>query len=150
MKYYLLFALILILGSCQVSDTDTIDAVDKPLTSWADAYFGFDYQKALDYMTPESEKWIRFAASNITEKDITFINENNKGMKTEIVDRYVMAGDTSCSARIRVSDFVQLGFVGQENKVIDQAEYQITLVKRDGKWLVKTEGPLRSGRQSHD
>ncbi len=150
MKYYLLFALAFLFSSCQLSDTNSPDAIDKPLTAWAEAYFGFDYEEALDYMTPESEKWICFAASNITEKDITFINENNKGVKTEIIDRYIMAGDTSCSARIRVSDFVQLGFVGQENKVIDQAEYQITLVKRDRKWLVKTEGPLRSGRQSHD
>ncbi|MBP3775981.1 MAG: hypothetical protein J6I37_03230 [Prevotella sp.] len=150
MKYYLLFALVFLLGSCQVSDNDTLDAVDKPLSTWAEAYFGFDYEEALDYMTPESEKWIRFAASNITEKDVAFINEHNRNVKTEIIDRYIMAGDTSCSARIRVSDFVQLGFVGQEDKVIDQAEYQITLVKRDDKWKVKMEGPLQSGKQSRD
>jgi len=150
MKYYLLFALVFLLGSCQVSDNDTLDAVDKPLSTWAEAYFGFDYEEALDYMTPESEKWIRFAASNITEKDVAFINEHNRNVKTEIIDRYIMAGDTSCSARIRVSDFVQLGFVGQEGKVIDQAEYQITLVKRDDKWKVKMEGPLQSGKQSRD
>ncbi|MBQ8154436.1 MAG: hypothetical protein IJ069_12335 [Prevotella sp.] len=150
MKYYLLFALVFLLGSCQISDNDTLDAVDKPLSTWAEAYFGFDYEEALDYMTPESEKWIRFAASNITEKDVAFINEHNRNVKTEIIDRYIMAGDTSCSARIRVSDFVQLGFVGQEDKVIDQAEYQITLVKRDDKWKVKMEGPLQSGKQSRD
>ncbi len=150
MKYYLLFALVFLLGSCQVSDNDTLDAVDKSLSTWAEAYFGFDYEEALDYMTPESEKWIRFAASNITEKDVAFINEHNRNVKTEIIDRYIMAGDTSCSARIRVSDFVQLGFVGQEDKVIDQAEYQITLVKRDDKWKVKMEGPLQSGKQSRD
>ncbi|MBQ8715398.1 MAG: hypothetical protein IJ552_09370 [Prevotella sp.] len=150
MKYYLLFALVFLLGSCQISDNDTLDAVDKPLSTWAEAYFGFDYEEALDYMTPESEKWIRFAASNITEKDVAFINEHNRNVKTEIIDRYIMAGDTSCSARIRVSDFVQLGFVGQEDKVINQAEYQITLVKRDDKWKVKMEGPLQSGKQSRD
>lgn len=71
-------------------------------------------------MTPESEKWIRYAASNITEQDIQYINEHNKDVRTEIVDRYIMAGDTTCSAHIRVSDFVQLGFVGQNGKVVDQ------------------------------
>jgi len=150
MKYYLLFALVFLLGSCHLNDDNSPNAVDKPLNAWAEAYFGFDYEEALDYMTPESEKWIRFAASNITEKDVAFINEHNKGANMEIIDRYMMTGDTACSARIRVSDFVQLGFVGQENKVIDQAEYQITLVKRDDKWKVKMEGPLQSGKQSRD
>ena len=58
----------------------------------------------------------------------------------------MMAGDTTCSARIRVFDFVQLGFIGEDSKVIDQAEYQVTLVNRDGKWLVRMEGPLQSGK----
>ena len=146
MKYYLLFALAFVFNSCQLGDEHASDAVDKPLMAWAEAYFGFDYEEALDYMTPESEKWIRFAASNITEKDVSFINEHNKGAKVEIVDRYIMAGDTTCSARIRVSDFVLLGFVGQENKVIDNAEYQVTCVKRDDKWKVRMEGPLQSGK----
>ncbi len=146
MKYYLLFALAFVFNSCQLHDENAPEAVDKPLKDWSEAYFGFDYEEALDYMTPESEKWIRFAASNINEKDVSFINEHNKGAKIEIIDRQMMPGDTTCSARIRISDFVLLGFVGQENKVIDEAEYQITLVKRDGKWKVRMEGPLQSGR----
>ena len=146
MKYYLLFALAFLLNSCQLTDANSSEAVDKPLLAWAEAYFGFDYKEALDYMTPESEKWIRFAASNITEKDVSYINEHNQEAKVEIVDRYMMAGDTTCSARIRVSDFVQLGFIGEDSKVIDQAEYQVTLVNRDGKWLVRMEGPLQSGK----
>ena len=146
MKYYLLFALALIVDSCQLYDENAVDAVDKPLKAWSEAYFGFDYEEALDYMTPESGKWIRFAATNITEKDVSFINEHNKGAKVEIIDRQMMPGDTTCSARIRVSDFVLLGFVEQENKVIDVAEYQITLAKRDGEWQVKMEGPLQSGK----
>lgn len=146
MKYYLLFVLAWMLNSCQLHDENASDAVDKPLLAWSEAYFGYNYKEALDYMTPESEKWIRFAASNITEEDISFINEHNKGAKVEVIDRHILEGDTTCSARIRVTDFVQLGFVGQEGKVVEQAEYQITLAKRDGKWKVRMEGPLQSGK----
>lgn len=146
MKYYLLFAWVFLLGSCQSGDMDSAEAVDKPLNEWAEAYFSFNYKEALEYMTPESEKWIRYAASNITEQDIQYINEHNKDVRTEIVDRYIMAGDTTCSAHIRVSDFVQLGFVGQNGKVVDQAEFQVELVKRNGKWLIRMEGPLQSGK----
>ena len=82
-------------------------------------------------------------------KDIDFINGQNNVVKVDILDRQISA-DTTCISRIRVSDFVQLGFVGQENKVVDQAEFQIPLVQRDGKWLVRMEGQLQSGRQSRD
>ena len=149
MKYYLLSIMLLLLNGCQLHDDNGSGAVDKSLQEWAEAYFTFKYEDALEYMTPESEKWIRFAATNITEKDIDFINRQNNVVKVDILDRQISA-DTTCISRIRVSDFVQLGFVGQENKVVDQAEFQIPLVQRDGKWLVRMEGQLQSGRQSRD
>ena len=146
MKYYLLFAIVFLCAGCQLHDDNSLEAIDDSLTTWAEAYFAYDYEKSLEYLTPESEKWIRFAASNITEQDIRFINEHNKGVKVTIIDRHVMAGDTACAAMIRVTDYAQLGFADQDDKVIDQAEYQVTLVKRNGKWLVKMEGPLQSGK----
>ena len=149
MKYYLLSIMLLLLNGCQLHDANGSGAVDKSLQEWAEAYFTFKYEDALEYMTPESEKWIRFAATNITEKDIDFINGQNNVVKVDILDCQISA-DTTCISRIRVSDFVQLGFVGQESKVVDQAEFQIPLVQRDGKWLVRMEGQLQSGRQSRD
>jgi hypothetical protein len=149
MKYYLLSIMLFLLAGCQLHDDNSPNAVDKPLNAWAEAYFTFNYEDALEYMTPESEKWIRFAATNITEKDIDFIKGQNNVVKIEILDRQITA-DTTCVSRIRVSDFVQLRFVGQDSKVVDKAEFQIPLVKRDGKWLVRMEGQLQSGKQSRD
>lgn len=149
MKYYLLSILLPLMASCQLHDDKSPEAVDKSLNAWAEAYFTFNYEDALDYMTPESEKWIHFAATNITEKDIDFIKGQNNVVKIEIIDRQISA-DTTCISQIRVSGFVQLGFVGQENKVVNQAEFQIPLVRRDGKWLVRMEGQLQSGKQSRD
>ena len=141
--------MLFLLAGCQLHDDNSPNAVDKPLNAWAEAYFTFNYEDALEYMTPESEKWIRFAATNITEKDIDFIKGQNNVVKIEILDRQITA-DTTCVSRIRVSDFVQLGFVGQDSKVVDKSEFQIPLVNRDGKWLVRMEGPLQSGKQSRD
>ena len=141
--FFLLTALTM--ASCNAGFEGDDAALDVA-SQWADAYFNCDFHEAANYATPESDKWLRFAASNITEKDVSYINEHNQEAKVEIVDRYMMAGDTTCSARIRVSDFVQLGFIEEDSKVIDQAEYQVTLVNRDGKWLVRMEGPLQSGK----
>ena len=62
MKYYLLSFLIFLLMGCQLIDGKSENAVDKSLENWADAYFNFHYQDAMEYITPESGKWIHFAA----------------------------------------------------------------------------------------
>ena len=144
MKYYLLSFLVFLLTGCQLINGKSENAVDEPLTNWAAAYFNFHYQDALEYTTPESGKWIRFAASNITEQDVAFIKNQDKNAQVEIIDRHMMAGDSTCSARIRVSNYVELGSFGQENKQVDNAEFQVILVNRDGKWLVKMEGLPRN------
>ena len=150
MKYYFFLFMLFLLTNCQLQDNNSPESVDKPLSAWAEAYFNFDYKEALEYMTPESEKWIRFTATNITQQDIDFIKEQGKTPRIEILNRHILADDTTCTASIRVSDFVQLGFVGKDNKVVDQAEYQITLVKHNGEWLVRMEGQPQSERQSRD
>ena len=144
MKYYLLSFLVFLLTGCQLINGKSENSIDEPLTNWADAYFNFHYQDALEYMTPESGKWIRFAASNITEQDVEFIKNQDKNAHVEIIERHMMAGDTTCSARISVSNFIELGGFGQENKQVDNAEFQVILVHRDGKWLVKMEGLPRN------
>ncbi len=149
MKYYILSFMLFFMASCQSSGDSNTNAIDKSLSTWAEAYFNFDYEKAMKYMTPESGKWIRYAASNITENDISFIKTQNKQTRIEIID-HQLQGDTLCYATIRVSDFVQLGVEAQDNKAIDQADFYIKLVKRDGDWLVRTEGLPRSEKQSRD
>ena len=150
MKYYILFFLSFLMTGCQLQDGSGTSDADKALTSWADAYFNFNYEKALEYMTPESGRWIRFAASNITEQDVAFIKEQNPQTQIEIVNSQLSEADTVCNANIHVSHFIQLGFSAQDNQVVDGADFQIQLVKRNGNWLVRTEGLPRSGKQSRD
>lgn len=150
MKYYYSLFLCFLLTSCQLQDSSSASAVDSSLSKWAEAYFNFDYKEAIEYMTPESAKWIRFAASNITEKDVEFIREHSDKTLIEITDRQMVEGDSVCNARIHVSNFVQLGTGANGNQVIDNADFIIRMVKRNGNWLVRTEGLPRSGRQSRD
>lgn len=150
MKYYYPLFLAFLLASCQLNDENSANAVDKSLNKWTEAYFNFDYKKAMEYMTPESGKWIRFAASNITEQDIEFIKAQQVETHVDIIDRQMAEGDSLCNAKIHVSHFIQLGLRPEDNKVIDEADFLIQLVKRDGDWLIKTEGLPQSGKQSLD
>ena len=150
MKYYYPLFLTLILASCQLSNNDIADGADRVLNEWADAYFNFDYKKAMEYMTPESGKWIRFAASNITEQDIKFIKAQQLPTQIDICDRQLTEGDSICNATIHVVNFIQLGIDANHNQVIDEDDFKIQLVKRNGDWFVRTEALPRSGKQSRD
>lgn len=149
MKYLLTFLSFLLVG-CQLFDEGTPDAAENTVTSWADAYFNYDYEEALKYTTPESEKWIRFAASNITEKDVDFIRQQGNKASAEVQSRQIAEGDTVGTVDIRVSNYVQLGAIGKENKVVNEGIFSIRVVKRSGKWQVRMEALPRNERQSRD
>ena len=150
MKYYILLFMTFLMGGCQVQDDHGKSAAEKSLTSWANAYFNFDYEKALKVMTPESGQWLRFTASNITQEDVDFIKQHDAQTQVEILNSQITEGDSICNAYIRVSNFIQLGNTAQDDQMIDTDEFLIQLVKRDGDWLVKTEALPRSGKQSRD
>ena len=179
MKYYIFLLLTLFVASCQQQDKIGADQssnwcapsselvltklksvltnftggkndAEKKLIIWANAYFNFDYEKALQHATPESEKWIRFAASNITEQDLDFITEQNPPTEIDILHSQMTESDTVCNANIRVSRFIQLGLSAQDNRVIDHADFQVQLVKRGDDWLVRMEGLPQSGMRNHD
>ena len=153
MKYSLLTILTILsilLASCQMFNDNTSGAADKVVISWADAYFNYDYKKALKYMTPESEKWIQFAASNITEEDVEFIRQQVNAAKAEIKEQHITESDTIGAMVISVSNYVQLGTIGKGNQVIDNGEFYIPLVKRDGQWKIRMEALPRNERQSRD
>lgn len=150
MKYYYPLFLTLLLVACQPNNDNSAEGADKVLNEWADAYFNFDYKKAMEYMTPESGKWIRFAASNITEKDIEFIKAHEVATQINIHDGQITEGDTIYNAKIHVSNFIQLGIDADHNQVIDEDDFHVQLVKRSGDWLIRTEGLPRSGKQSRD
>ena len=179
MKYYIFLLLTLFVASCQQQDKIGADQssnwcapsselvltklksvltnftggksdAEKALISWANAYFNFNYEKAMQHTTPESEKWIRLAASNITEQDVSFIREQNPPTQIEILNHQQTENDTVCNTYIRVSKFIQLGLLPQDNRVIDQAIFHIQLVNRSNEWLVRMEGLPQSGKQSRD
>lgn len=150
MRYYFLLFMTFLMAGCLVQDDHGKSAAEESLASWANAYFNFDYEKALKMMTPESGQWLRFAASNITQQDIDFIKQHEEHTQVEVLNSQIVEGDSLCNAYIRVSNFIQLGNTAEDNLVIDKDEFLIQLVKRDGDWLVKTEALPQSGKQSRD
>lgn len=62
-----LLAGVLLTASCSYSEEK---AIEQSVVGFAQNYFNLRYQKALNACTPESEKWVRFKATNITQEDV--------------------------------------------------------------------------------
>ena len=115
--------------------------------NWADAYFNCDFHEAATFATPESDKWLRFAASNTTEQDLQTL----EGKATATADDYfTVANDTLRIVTLYVKNFLKPVAVGSPAQIQEEGTFLITVVKRDGKWKVRMEDLPQSEKQSRD
>jgi hypothetical protein len=130
--------------ACDNSNSET----EQVATRWAQAFFNYNFQEAQQYVTPESEQWLRFAASNVTQQDIDALN-NNEGA-TVSIDGYYPGTDSTGIVYLNVENYLQMDSIGKVGTRRQHGSFQMMLVKRDGKWKVRMEGLPRNERQSRD
>lgn len=147
MKLYLVA---LLLTGCSLLNTKG-DAYETA-SAWAEAYFNCDYKTALEYVTPDSEKWLRFAASNTTEDDIQLMNSQNA--EISIVDMTtapsINTDEELCIITLNVSHYLSPTSLGEKPRQEQDGMFLVTLVKKDSKWLVRMADLPRSEKQSRD
>ena len=142
--FFLLTALTM--ASCNAGFEGDDAALDVA-SQWADAYFNCDFHEAANYATPESDKWLRFAASNTTEQDLQVL----QGNATATADDYfTVANDTLRVVTLHVRNFLKPAVVGSTPQLQEEGTFLVTVVKRDGKWKVRMEDLPRSEKQSRD
>lgn len=118
--------------SCQQSEEEKLSNM---VDSFAVNYFNWRYDRCMTMVTPESEKLLRFQASNVTELDIDALRSVEEGAGIEFISTSYES-DTVFSADIIIFNFLLADAVGSEPKLYSSAETTIKLVKREGKWLV--------------
>ena len=147
---FLTIICLLIFGSCtkhyQSEDEENIISVTD---QFASNYFNFKLKEAIPLCTPESEKWIRFMASNIFQEDIDVIN-NNTESTTHETDEVNYVNDTLATVKCDAYNVFKIDTIGRPERISEHEVYNINVVKRDGKWLIKMEGPLQSEKQNRD
>ncbi len=126
------------------------DIVDNEVNAFAEAYFNYDFKTAANHCTPESEKWLRYAASNIHQADVDMLRNAPEGASIEINDYEYDDNDTTGVAIITVNDFMRLDTIGKAGHMIDKAVFRIPIILRDGKWTVKMVNLPRSEKPSRD
>lgn len=148
-KYLFLVATAWLLINCKETATDPDSSMSDKAQAFAEAYFNYDYQEAVKHVTPESERWLRFAASNITQEDIDAVNAQPMAasVETEEVD---WENDTTASVTVVVRDFIQKDSIGKPGRPCAEGRFRLTVVTRNGNPSVRMACPLRSEKQSLD
>ena len=147
MKKTLVLALSLLLIACNMIQNDDDEATSTAI-QWGEAFFNCDYHTAEALCTPESRRWLQFAASNTTQQDLDLLKQH--AAEVEATDFFPEANDTLRVVELVVHNSISPSIHAGESSQVDKALFHITVVKRNSKWLVRMADLPRSEKQSRD
>ena len=124
---------------------------EEVATAFAEAYFDCDLTRALRYVTPESRRWVAFAASNVGQATVDLLNGRGEDEQTTVtLTGREQADDSTVVVRLRVENGLAADSIGAAGSIGDGDCYALRVVNREGRWMVKMEGLPRSERRSRD
>ena len=146
MKKLLIWALALSLTACSMLRDD--DQATAVAVEWGEAFFNCDYHAAEALCTPESRRWLQFAASNTTQHDLDMLRQ--QAAQVEATEFFPEASDTLRVVELVVRNSVSPTIHGGESAQVEEALFHVTVVKRNGSWQVRMANLPRSEKQSRD
>lgn len=132
-----LLAGILLTASCSYREEK---AVEQSVVGFAQNYFNLRYQKALNACTPESEKWVRFKATNITQEDVDVYNSKRDTAECDIES--IDLDDDKATAIVEVRNFLNCDSIGKPATICPNAKFRFELKKQGEKWMVDVQSPI--------
>lgn len=147
MKKLLIWALALSLTACSMLRKDD-DQATAVAVEWGEAFFNCDYHAAEALCTPESRRWLQFAASNTTQHDLDMLRQ--QAAQVEATEFFPEASDTLRVVELVVRNSVSPTIHGGESAQVEEALFHVTVVKRNGSWQVRMASLPRSEKRSRD
>ena len=147
MKKLLILAMVLSLTACNLTNREDTVATDVAV-QWGEAFFNCDYHAAQALSTPESRRWLQFAASNTTQQDLDLLKQH--AAEVESTDYFPAANDTLRVVQLVVRNSLSPAVNDGAPLQVDEALFSVTVVKRNDQWLVRMASLPRSERQSRD
>ena len=147
MKKLLILAMVLSLTACNLTNREDTVATDVAV-QWGEAFFNCNYHAAQALSTPESRRWLQFAASNTTQQDLDLLKQH--AAEVEATDYFPAANDTLRVVQLVVRNSLSPAVNGGAPLQVDEALFSVTVVKRNDQWLVRMASLPRSERQSRD
>lgn len=104
--------------------------------SFATQYYNWHFERALAYCTPASERWLRYAASNVHPADIDLLRAKPEDASVEISDVEFGDDEVSATVSLKVSNFLRMDTIGKEAHLVDEAYFQLPMALHQGKWKI--------------
>lgn len=114
------------------------------------AYFNLQFEEALKYCTPESQKWISFTASNIQEEDLEVMRGRDGGTSIEVTEIDAPETDSIGHATVKAGNYLSIEKIDDKAYIAEEGIFHFDLVKRDGKWKVRMAGLPRNEMRNRD
>ena len=134
-KILALCALLLptLLVGCDVRKVAFSREFDGSVDSFAVYFFNWRLDKAAQFCTPDSKKWVQ-------PEDL----EQMKSLPNNFAYSYeITQGDTkgvAAEVALNVENFFVLDSIGKPGRLKESATFPLQLVKQDGTWKVKLDG----------
>ena len=137
-------AFLAIVGSCgnRTNNEQAAACAD----SFAVNYFNWNFSGAARFCTPESVRWLQFAASQVTQADIDTLRSKAHGADVEITDVTMNDGENRADIRLSVTDFIAPAAIGHNAEATDKQTFKLTAVRVGDSWKIRMEDLPRSER----
>ena len=103
--------------------------------AFAEAYYNQYFDKAMEMVTPESQKWITFYVSNLTEDDLKVLEQHPTASKA-MLNELALTSDSTATARLTIDSVYVADSIGKPGCMESNKELTLQLVKRGKQWLV--------------
>ena len=122
----------MLLTSCfHHGENDAREAVD----SFSVAYFNWRFADAMPFVTPQSSRWLRFAAAQVEQEDVDSLRAKRYAAEVK-VDDVSSVDDTTKLATVIVRDFLAMDTIGQGPRAVPLDTFRIPLALTNGYWRV--------------
>lgn len=111
------------------------DEMNDAAMQFATDFFNFRYEQSLKQCTTESEKWLRFAASNVSSDDLEAINGRSKEASCSVKDAR-FANDTTGFVTLSVHDCLVADSLGLPMRSISAGTTTLEMKAKNGSWKV--------------
>jgi len=141
-----LITAIVIAVSC--NGIDNHRQMKKAASAFAEDFFSCKFKNAMSHCTPESQRWIVYAASNVTEEDIKAINSSHDKPVCKTTDILTL-NDSTAVATVKVNDFILMDSIGITGRKTQEAFFTINMKLRDGSWKIHLTSLPQMKRDIH-
>lgn len=142
--FFTYIAITAMLSSCHLYSTEE-EKIVETAEKFGNHLFNYELKEAAAMTTGDSRKWIVLLASNVDSATVAMIRNQDEAA-TVSVDNLSMLSDTTATVELIADNIVWAHDIEGTPEVKDGQSFSFHVVKRNGKWLVRMDSLLQSGK----